>query len=152
MEISFQSVVTLTFILTDVEGNVLDQSVDSTFTYIHGMGRILPGLEKALEGKQAGDNVEVELPPHEAFGERIPDFTEIAPRRLFKGTHLEPGMTFQARDKQNRMMPLRIVRIEGDDVHVDANHPMAGLTLYFNVDIVDVREATAEERQSPPVQ
>lgn len=145
MLIGPQTVVTLNFTLTDEEGNILDQSIDGTFTYLHGAHRIIPGLEAALTGREAGENVDLVVQPADAFGDRIPDFTEIAPRRLFKGLAVKVGMQFQARGKDGKVAMLRVVRIDGDDIHVDANHPLAGVTLYFNVDILTVRAATAEE-------
>lgn len=145
MQIAAATIVTLNFTLTDEEGNVLDQSIDGSFTYLHGAGRIIRGLEAALAGRRAGDNVDVVVPPAEAFGERIADLTEIAPRRLFKGLAVKPGMQFQARDKSGKMVLLTVVRVAGDDIHVDANHPLAGQTLYFNVDILAVRAATPAE-------
>jgi FKBP-type peptidyl-prolyl cis-trans isomerase SlyD len=148
MEIAAQTVVNLSFILTDEEGNIFDQSIDGSFVYVHGHGRILPGLERALVGKKAGDSVEVTLSPSEAFGERHPDLTEIAHRSLFKGLAVKPGMEFQARDKQGRTVPLRVVRVDGDDIHVDANHPLAGITLYFSLDVLKVRAATDEESRT----
>ncbi len=145
MEVALNTVVTLNFRLTDVDGNILDQSQDGTFQYLHGHGRILPGLERALEGKRAGDNVDVELPPNQGFGERDENLTEIAPRKIFKDLDVKPGMKFQARDKSGRFVPLHVVRVDGDDIHVDANHPLAGMTLYFSIDVLDVREPTEAE-------
>lgn len=145
MQIAAGTVVTLHFTLTDDEGNILDQSIDGSFHYLHGARRILPALEHALTGKEAGDNVEVVVPPEAAFGFRDENLTEIAPRRLFKGGEVKPGMEFRARGKDGTVVPLKVVRVEGDDIHVDANHPLAGLTLYFNVDVLGVRPATAEE-------
>jgi FKBP-type peptidyl-prolyl cis-trans isomerase SlyD len=142
MEITNNRVVTLNFTLTDDEGTILDQSQDDTFTFVQGRGQILPALEMALAGKAPGDHVEVTLPPEAGFGEIVPDFTEVAPRKLFKDIKLKPGMTFQLRGKDGKMLPIRIVRIDGDDVHIDANHPLAGLTLYFALDVVDVRDST----------
>lgn len=146
MQVSAGTVVNLRFTLTDDEGNILDQSIDGSFSYLHGARRILPALETALAGKEAGDNVEVVLPPEAGFGHRDPNLTEIAPRRLFKGGLVKPGMEFRAQGKDGRMVPLKVVRVEGDDIHVDANHPLAGITLYFNVDVVGVRAATADDR------
>lgn len=152
MEIAPDTVVNLRFTMTDDEGNILDQSIDGSFYYVHGAGKLMPVLEQALAGKAAGDTVELTVPPIAAFGERDENLTEIAPLRLFKGALLKPGMTFQARDQQGRVMPLKIVRIEGEDVHVDANHPLAGLTLYFTLDVIAVRAATQDElRAGRPV-
>lgn len=146
MQISAGTVVNLRFTLTDDEGNILDQSIDGSFSYLHGARRILPGLEAALTGKESGDNVEVVLPPEAAFGRRDPNLTEIAPRHLFKGAPVKAGMEFRAVGKDGRAVPLKVVRVEGDDIHVDANHPLAGLTLYFNVDVTGVRAATADDK------
>ena len=146
MHIAPNTVVTLNFTLTDDEGNILDQSQDNAFTYVHGHGRILPALEQGLLGKQAGDSVEIVLPPTAGFGERIPELTELAPKHLFRGAPVKAGMEFLARGKDGKSLPLRVVRVEGDEIHVDANHPLAGMTLFFSVDILDVRDATEAEQ------
>jgi FKBP-type peptidyl-prolyl cis-trans isomerase SlyD len=145
LQITAGRVVVMFFTLTDEDGNILDQSLDGSFSYLHGAQRILPALERALEGKEEGDNLNLEFPPADGFGEYVPDLTEIAPRALFKGADVQPGMEFKAKDRNGRILPLKIVRVEGDDIHVDANHPNAGKTLFFDVQILIVRHATPEE-------
>jgi len=97
MHIEARKVVTLNYTLTDNEGNVIDQSTDSSFAYLHGANNIIPGLETALTGKSAGDSLNVSVEPSEAYGERDPEKTQSVPRNMFpEDTEIEVGMQFHA--------------------------------------------------------
>lgn len=146
MQIGKNAVVSMDYTLTDTGGQVLDTSKGrGPLTYLHGAGNIIPGLEKALEGKAKGDNVKVTIAPEEAYGNVNPALQQAVPKTAFQGVpEVKVGMQFQAQSPQGPVQ-VRVVKIEGDQVTIDANHPLAGATLNFDVTIVDVREASAEE-------
>ncbi len=140
-------VVSMHYTLTDDSGNVLDSSEGSDpLSYLHGAGDIIPGLEKALVGKVADDALQVTVAPEEGYGEKVPELMQIVDRAAFQGVDdLQPGMAFEAQGQNGEAQRVVIANIEGDQVTVDANHPLAGVTLNFDVKIVGVREATQEE-------
>ena len=146
MQVSKDTVVAIDYTLKDEDGSVLDTSEGKEpLSYLHGSGNIIPGLEKALEGKDQGEEVSVRIPPEEAYGERRDDLTQVVPRNLFQGVdELQVGMQFQAQAEGGEQI-VTITGIDGDDVTVDANHPMAGVPLNFEVKVVEVREASSEE-------
>ncbi len=146
MQVSENKVVSFHYTLKDDAGEVLDSSEGrDPLTYLHGAGNIIPGLEKALEGKDAGDHVEVSVAPEEAYGNRNDALVQSVPRSAFEGVdEILPGMQFQAQTP-NGVQILTVVKVEDDTVVVDGNHPLAGKTLHFSVDITDIRDATAEE-------
>jgi len=146
MQIAKNAVVEIDYTLTDAEGKVLDSSSGRTpLPYMHGTGNIIPGLEAALEGKSAGDKVNVTIAPEQAYGVRDNNLLQTVPRTAFQGVKtIEVGMQFRASNNgQTRIV--RVVGFDGDDIKLDANHPLAGVTLTFDVSIVSVREATVEE-------
>ena len=146
MEIADQRVAYLHYVLTDDSGEVLDRSApDEPLAYLHGSGNIIPGLEKALVGRSKGDKLKVTVAPEDAYGERSNDMMQQMPRRAFKGIpDLKVGMRLHAQSDHGPQV-VTVTRIAGDMVTIDANHPMAGMTLHFDVEIADVRAATAEE-------
>ncbi|MFO7769573.1 MAG: peptidylprolyl isomerase [bacterium] len=146
MEITTNKVVTIDYTLTDEQGEVIESSAeDQSLAYIHGVGALIPGLEEALEGREEGETVEVTVPPQKAYGQRREDMIQSVPKDRFETEReLEVGMQFQARSQQGTQV-VTITGIEDDEVTVDANHPLAGRTLNFEVDIKDVRDATEEE-------
>ena len=148
MQIAKDKVVAIDYTLKDEEGSVLDTSEGKEpLSYMHGNGNIIPGLEQALEGKDEGEEVNVRVPPEEAYGERRDDLTQVVPRNLFQGVdELQVGMQFQAQAEGGEQI-VTIAAIDGDDVTVDANHPMAGVPLNFEVKVVEVREPTDEEKE-----
>ncbi len=148
MQIAKDTVVSIDYTLKDDQGSVLDTSEGKQpLAYLHGNGNIIPGLETALEGKQAGDELSVRIEPAEAYGERRDELTQAVPRDLFQGVDdLQVGMQFQAGGEGGGQI-VTITAIEGDQVTVDANHPMAGVPLNFDVKVVEVREASDEEKE-----
>jgi len=146
MQIAEQKVVTLNYTLTDDEGKVLDQSQDGSFAYLHGANNIIPGLENALSGKAAGDNLDVSVSPEEGYGERNDALTQVVNREMFPADNpVEVGMQFHAASPDGRSVVVTVVGIEGDEVTIDGNHPLAGANLNFSVEVVGVREASEEE-------
>jgi FKBP-type peptidyl-prolyl cis-trans isomerase SlyD len=109
-----------------------------------GHGNIIPGLESAMKGREAGETFEITVEPAQAYGERREGLIQRVPRKHFKGAKLAPGMqVVLPTDQGQRAMTVKKVGISVVDV--DLNHPMAGKTLSFDVEILDVREASAEE-------
>lgn len=146
MQISESRVVLMHYTLTNNRGEVLDSSSGrEPLAYLHGAGNIIPGLEKALEGKQAGDKLKVAVEPKDGYGERDPSLVQQIPRRAFKGiNNLRVGQQLQAQGPQG-MRSITVVAMAGDMVTVDGNHQLAGEALNFEVEITEVRAATAEE-------
>jgi len=145
MNIQNNAVVALHYTVKDEDGVKLDSSEGGApLTYLHGANNIIPGLERALEGKSKGDALEVNIPPQEAYGEYIDELVDSVPRDAFQGTEVEVGMRFEAQTN-NGPISVVITHIEDDNVTVDGNHPLAGKSLNFSVIVDDIREATEEE-------
>ena len=147
MQIAKDKVVAIDYTLKDDEGSVLDTSEGKQpLTYLHGASNIIPGLERALEGKSEGEAVSVRVEPGEAYGERRDELMQQVPRNMFQGVdELQVGMQFQASGQDGQETVVTVAAIEGDQVTVDANHPMAGVALNFDVTVREIREATEEE-------
>ncbi len=146
MQIATNSIVSFDYTLTNGDGQVLDTSSGKQpLSYLHGAGNIIPGLENELAGKQAGDNVKVTVAPAEAYGERDEKLVQPVPRAAFKGIdQIQPGMQFTAQSPQGARI-VTVVAVADEQVTIDANHPLAGQTLHFDVTIRDVRQATEDE-------
>lgn len=146
MQIANDVVVSIEYTLTDDQGTVIDSSVGGEpLTYLHGAGNIIPGLEGALEGKKVGDSFKVSVTPAEGYGEKDDGLLQVVPRGMFQGVdQMEVGMQFHAQTDHG-MQVITVAGVEGDNVTVDGNHPLAGQNLNFDVKVVDVRAATGEE-------
>jgi FKBP-type peptidyl-prolyl cis-trans isomerase SlyD len=146
MQIEKNSVVTIDYTLTDGSGKVIDTSKGKQpLAYLHGGGNLIPGLERALEGKKAGENLKVTIAPEDAYGMRDEKLVQVVPNSAFQGVpELKVGMQFRSQSPQGSTV-VTITKLEGDNVTVDANHPLAGLALSFDVDVKDIRQATKEE-------
>ncbi len=146
MIISNDKVVTIDYSLTDEEGELIDSSVgEEPLIYLHGHHGIIPGLEQALAGHRAGDKVEVSIPPEEGYGDWDEDLVEVVAKEDFDDPEdLEIGTQFETETDEGARLAT-VIDIEGEDVTVDLNHPLAGMTLNFDVTVLDVRDATAEE-------
>ncbi|MEB4590977.1 peptidylprolyl isomerase [Candidatus Thiothrix sp. Deng01] len=148
MQIAQHTVVTMTYTLTNDKGEILDQADAShPFAYLHGASNIIAGLEKQLTGKQANDSMTVTVPPAEAYGEYDERMTQKVPRAMFQGIPEEQivaGAEFHAQTAAGNQV-IRISAVDNDSVTIDANHPLAGVPLTFDLTILEVRPATAEE-------
>lgn len=144
--IADQKVVSLNFNVKDTQGQLVDSSEGGKpLVYLHGQNNIIPGLEAALVGKAPGDEFDVTIEPAEGYGEYKEEILQVVPREAFQGVEkVEPGMVFTAQT-QSGPVQLVVAKIEGDDVTVDPNHPLAGKTLNFSGSVIEVREATEEE-------
>jgi FKBP-type peptidyl-prolyl cis-trans isomerase SlyD len=147
MQIAKNSFVAFEYRLTDEDGEELDSSdADAPLSYVHGMQEIIPGLERALEGHSAGDHFQVTIEPADAYGERIEELCLELPRDEFEQPEdLELGMQFSLTDEDEEDMVVSIIDFDDETVTVDGNHPLAGVTLHFDVKVHDVRPATADE-------
>lgn len=147
MQIADDKAVAIDYTLRNDEGEVLDSSEGAEpLVYLHGCGNIIPGLEQALNGKQAGDSLEVSIEPEQGYGEYQAELVATLSRSMFEGVdELEPGMQFHASAPDGGMQIVTVREVDGDDVIVDGNHPLAGQRLHFQVKVVEVRDATAEE-------
>jgi FKBP-type peptidyl-prolyl cis-trans isomerase SlyD len=146
MIISNDKGVTIDYSLTDEEGELIDSSVgEEPLIYLHGHHGIIPGLEQALAGHRTGDKVEVSIPPEEGYGDWDEDLVEVVAKEDFDDPEdLEIGTQFETETDEGARLAT-VIDIEGEDVTVDLNHPLAGMTLNFDVTVLDVRDATAEE-------
>ena len=148
MKIAAKAAVTIAYTLTDEAGQVLETSKGGDpLTYLQGRGNIVPGLEKALEGKSAGDSVKVSLPPEDAYGTRDEALAQTIPIRQIQvddKRQIKVGGRYRAWIEGGPHTVL-VKAIEKVQVAVDGNHPLAGRTLHFAIDVLEVRAATAEE-------
>lgn len=140
-------VVSIHYRLTDNDGNVIDSSEDmEPLTYLHGVGNLIPGLEKELVGKVENDAFIVKVLPAEGYGEVMEELIESVPKVAFQGVdNIEAGMFFEAKNTNGEMQRIVVKKVEVDMITVDGNHPLAGVELNFDINIVSVREATKEE-------
>ena len=146
MRIEKNTVVAFDYTLTDDTGQVLDTSEGrEPLSYLHGTSGIIPGLERELDVKQAGDQFQVAIAPEDGYGHRNESLRQEVPRDRFDGVEdLQLGMQFQVESNAGPMM-ITVVNIAEDVVTVDGNHPLAGVNLNFKVEVQEVREATEEE-------
>ena len=146
MQISKNSVVTINYTLKNDQGEILDESQDGTFLYLHGFGGIIPGLEGQLEGKSAGDSFSAHIEAEDGYGVRDDTMVQIVPRNMFEEGHpVEEGIQFHAESPEGDMLMVTVTKVDGDEVTVDGNHPLAGIALNFDIKIAEIREASAEE-------
>ncbi|MCP4074832.1 MAG: peptidylprolyl isomerase [Gammaproteobacteria bacterium] len=146
MKITDNHVVTLNYILTDNDGEVIDQAQDSSFVYLHGAQNIIPGLEKELADKTIGDKFTVKVPPEEGYGHRDDSRVESVPRDMFpQDQQIDPGMVFHAEGPNGESITVTVLEITDESVKIDSNHALAGVELNFDVEIMAIRDAEAVE-------
>jgi FKBP-type peptidyl-prolyl cis-trans isomerase SlyD len=151
MKISENNVVKLHFSVMDKDHNTFDSSFDKDpLECVIGSGFLIPGLEKALFGRESGDVFSTSVKAIDAYGERNDNLTQAVPKSMFEGMEINVGMQFRASTDEGEQTVV-IIGIEGDDVVVDGNHPLAGVDLTFDVEVIDVRDATEEELSSGQV-
>ena len=145
MTIEQNNVVTMHYSVVDKANNTIDNTFDGEpLSFIVGTGFLIPGLEDALIGKSKGDTFTVEVSPEQGYGERHEQLLQAVPKAMFEGMDIEVGMQFRATTDDGEQTVI-IVDIQGEDVIVDGNHPLAGVELKFDVEVIEVREATADE-------
>jgi len=145
MQIGAEKVVSIAYTLKGDDGEVIDSSVGADpLVYIHGIGSLVPGLEKALDGKSPGDHLAVTLAPGDGYGVRDEALIRKIPVRKLPDGKAKVGARVRV-DTDGGPVFLSVTAVQGDYATVDPNHPLAGETLHFEVDVVDVRDATPDE-------
>ena len=146
MTIAENKVVTIEYTLKNDAGEVLDTSEGrAPLVYLHGAQNIIPGLENALSGKAVGDTVSVRINPEDAYGVRDDNMKQEVPRDMFGDEKIEIGMQYHAQGPEGDMLVVTVVEASDTHVTVDGNHPLADVHLNFDVEIKDIRDASAEE-------
>jgi len=132
--------------MRDEAGTVLESSrAEQPLAILQGRGNLMPGIEAALEGRLPGERFEVTLAPEQAYGERREGLTQRVSKKYFQqAVRLKPGMTVQLSTREGPR-PVTVLKVGGKVVDVDLNHPLAGRALVFDIEVLEVREATAEE-------
>ncbi|NPA12294.1 MAG: peptidylprolyl isomerase [Epsilonproteobacteria bacterium] len=134
------------------KGEVVDSNKgEAPLEFVGGKGRIIPGLEKAVEEMEVGEEKEVKIPASEAYGERNEELVEKLPKEQFEGIELQKGMTLYGQTPDGQVIGVVVKDFDDESVTVDYNHPLAGEDLTFDVKLVSKREATADEALSGEV-
>ena len=146
MKIAPNKVVIMHYSVSDSEGTLIDSSYDhQPLAVIQGTGYLIPGLENALAGREAGDKFEVDVKAEEAYGERHDGFVQSLPKDMFAGIEdLDVGSQLRASTDEGEQTVI-VIDISDDEITVDGNHPLAGIDLSFDVEVIEVRDATEEE-------
>jgi FKBP-type peptidyl-prolyl cis-trans isomerase SlyD len=145
MQIAEKKAVTIKYTLRDEEGAVLDTTDGrDPLTYLHGAGNLVPGVEEALEGKSPGEEIKVTVPPEKAYGKREDGNVRNVPLRKLPSGKIQPGSQVQLNTNHGPILAV-VQAIKGDYATIDLNHPLAGKTLRFEMEVVEVRDATEEE-------
>ena len=145
MQITMNTVVTITYELKDAEGNILEASKEPV-AYLHGgYDNIFPKVEEAMHGKKIGDTIELGLEPSDAFGEYDAELVQVEPKSAFPEAELKIGMQFEGDDSLGEVIVYSVTDITEDKVIVDGNHPWAGQKVIFKAAVKDVRLANEEE-------
>jgi FKBP-type peptidyl-prolyl cis-trans isomerase SlyD len=145
MNIANNTVATIHFTVCSSDGTQIDSSRNSEpMVFLHGSHLLIQGLEDELEGKTVGDKFVIDITPNLAYGERHEELVQAVPKSMFEDMDINPGMTFRATTDDGEQSVM-ILDINDEEVIVDGNHPLSGLTLNFDVEVLYVREATEEE-------
>jgi FKBP-type peptidyl-prolyl cis-trans isomerase SlyD len=149
VKMSNKKLYTVNYWLKNPLGEVVDTSEGGQpMMFVEGSHRIIPGIQKAVSGRSVGDMIEVSIPPALAYGEHSPDLVAQMPVSAFDGVEdIRVGMKFQT-NTGGQAKVVKVIDVKGDQVTVDANHPLAGLTLMFDLEILDVREAEASDLEA----
>ncbi|MDH5356081.1 MAG: peptidylprolyl isomerase [Gammaproteobacteria bacterium] len=140
-------VVSTHYTLTDEDANVLDSTDESgPMVYLHGADNIIPGLEDALTGKTVGDRFKVRIDVEDGYGEVLTELMQVVDIAAFEGVDtVEPGMRFESENEDGEFELIVVKHVEGNKVTIDSNHPLAGMVLNFDIEVIDIREASSEE-------
>jgi FKBP-type peptidyl-prolyl cis-trans isomerase SlyD len=145
-KITQNSVVSLDYTLTNDAGDILDKSEDGQFVYLHGSNNIIPGLENALADKALNDEFKVSIEADDAYGQKDDSKKQVVNREMFEAdSPIEVGTQFHAQSPEGEMLMITVTEINGDEITIDGNHPLAGERLHFDVKVTELREATEEE-------
>ncbi|HZY80550.1 MAG TPA: peptidylprolyl isomerase [Cyclobacteriaceae bacterium] len=142
MQITKDKVASIHYTLRDGDGNILDTSSGrEPLTYLQGAGNLIAGMEEGLEGKKTGDKFTLKISPEKGYGVKDTSMVQKVPRAAFGNQKVEKGMQFQT----NQGQVVTVTDVGLDSITVDGNHPLAGVELHFDVEVTEVRAATAEE-------
>jgi FKBP-type peptidyl-prolyl cis-trans isomerase SlyD len=142
MTVANDTVVSIHYTLRDNQGNVLDSSSGGDpLQYIHGRGNLIIGMEEGLEGKSTGDQLDLNIAPEKGYGERNDKLIQKVPKTAFGTQKVDKGMQFNTEKGQ----VVTITEVGTEDVTVDGNHPLAGVPLNFEVEVVNIRAASKDE-------
>lgn len=142
MQITKHKVASIHYTLTDNDGNILDSSSGrEPLHYIQGIGNLILGMEEGLEGKQKGDKLKIKVSPERGYGVKDPNLMQKVPVKAFGGEEVRTGMKFQT----NEGHVVTVTEVGAETITVDANHGLAGVELNFDVEVMEVRNATADE-------
>lgn len=146
MKITDNKVAIIHYAVSTSDDTLIDSSYDhEPLSIIFGTGYLIPGLEEALEGHEVGDKLEVTVPPEKGYGERFDDYVQTVPKEMFADIEdLAVGAQLRATTDDGEQTVI-VVDMTEDSITVDGNHPLAGMELKFDVEVLEVREATAEE-------
>ena len=146
-KIAENQVVTLHYTLRNDAGEVIDTSEgEEPLAVIYGLGDLVPGLERALLGLSVGEHLDVVVSPEDGYGERLSPGGKTVPLDAFpEGVNVEEGMCFDVEDDEGDVQTFWVSEVLGDKVVIDLDHPLAGETLHFSVDVISIRDATPEE-------
>lgn len=146
MKIEKNKMVKIHYTLKDEAGTVIDSSEGrEALEYLHGVGMLIPGMERELEGKETGNKFSAVIEPKDGYGEYNPQYVVEVPRDRFDvDAEIEVGQKFQAGTPAGPML-VTVVKVSPETVTIDSNHELAGKKLFFDVEVVDVRDATEEE-------
>jgi len=145
MKITADKATSINYTLNDSDGKLIDECKDSSFIYLHGHGNIIPGLESALEGRATGETFDLVIEPADAYGEYNSAITQVIDRAAFGEEAIEVGMQFNAEGDDGEPVLITISKVNGEEITIDGNPPLAGVTLHYNVEVMAVRDATKEE-------
>jgi FKBP-type peptidyl-prolyl cis-trans isomerase SlyD len=142
------NVVIMHYQLTNDDGEIIDSSLGGEpMPYLHGAGNIVPGLEPQVEGRGVGEKFTAVVPPAEGYGEfQGPGPQAISRDNFPADMQIQPGMSFQMEDPNGETVPIWVTQEQGDQVFIDINHPLAGVTLKFEIEITAIRAATESEK------
>ncbi len=142
MQITKNKVASIHYTLRDDEGTVIDSSEGrDPLAYLHGAGNLIQGMEEGLEGKSKGEKLQLKIDPEKGYGEKDENLVQQVPRSSFGTQEVKTGMRFST----NQGGVVTVTEVGLESVTVDGNHPLAGVPLNFDVEIIDVRNATADE-------
>jgi len=145
-KITQNAVVSLNYTLTNDAGDILDKSENGQFVYLHGANNIIPGLESALNDKSLNDTFDITIEPADAYGLKDESKKQVVGRDMFEpDSPIEPGVQFHAQSPEGEMLVITVTEVNGDEVTIDGNHPLAGERLHFSVEVKEIREASEEE-------
>jgi len=145
MKVGLNKVVAIHYTLTNNEGTVLDSSNGrGPLNFIHGLGHLIPGMEEGLHGKEVGNKFQLKVSPEKGYGNYQNEMVQQVPLSAFAGQEINVGMQFEAGSDEQRFL-VNIKAIDAETVTVDGNHPLAGVELNFDIEVMEIREATDDE-------